>query len=95
MAIQGWTGSGVVGPVFRGKGKAMHRTRSESWSQESVRAGAVDAMGGSCAESPDNQSRAVATNARSNLDRLCWREVLARDRECIRARMGIPRAGQS
>ena len=37
----------------RGKGKAMHRTRSESWSQESVAlgAGAVDVMGGSCAES--------------------------------------------
>ena len=45
--------------------QARHGTRSESWSQESValRAGAVDVMGGSCAESPDNQSRAVVINA--------------------------------
>ena len=43
----------------RGKGKAMHRTRSESWSQESValRAGAVDVMGGSSAASFDNQKQ--------------------------------------
>ena len=53
------------------KGKAMHRTRSESWSQESValRAGAVDVMGGSCAERLGNQSRA-AINARGSLDPL-------------------------
>ena len=76
VAIQERTGSGVVGPMdVMGMGKAMPRTRSESWSQESValRAGAVDVMGGSCAESPDNQNAAVALNARGSLDRLCWR----------------------
>ena len=53
----------------------MHGTRRESWSQASValRAGAVDVMGGSCAESLDNQSRAVVINAHGSLDRLCWR----------------------
>ena len=46
MAIQAWTGSGVVGPIDvmarrnpRGKGKAMHKTRSEAWSQQTGRAG--------------------------------------------------------
>ena len=42
-----------------------------------LRAGAVDVMGGSCAESHDNQSRAVVINAHGNLDRLCWRGVFS------------------
>ena len=42
----------------------MHRTRSESWSQESAALpGAVDVAGRSCAESLDNQSRAVVIKA--------------------------------
>ena len=32
----------------------------------------VDVMGGSCAESLDNKSRAVVINAHGSLDRLCW-----------------------
>ena len=62
----------------------------------------VDAMGGSCAESLDNQSRAVVINAHGSLGQLCWRGVFSSvDRSessirCLgghaRARMGIPRA---
>ena len=44
VAIQEWTGSGVVGPIdVMGRScagipeaRAMHRARSESWSQDSV-----------------------------------------------------------
>ena len=77
MAIQERTGSCELGPIdVAGKGKAMHRTTSESWSQESValRAEAVDVMGGSCAESLDNQSRASGDQRalQSSLTVLAW-----------------------
>ena len=81
----------------------MHRTRSESWSQESValRAGAVDVMGGSCAESHDNQSRAAVIDAHGSLDRLRRGVFSSVDRSesgigCLRghiqARMGIQKS---